>query len=247
MNDIRRPDATGPDYEYSLSIEAVADRYAGAGYPRTIRTLQRYCASGHLDAQKIATALGDKYYVAPYSVSRHIAQIAEMAEYTTRHDMSRPVDRGGDRVSPIYRAPFQGATGHDSRMSGHDATKHETPRHNESPHGPIPATEALNAQRPEATNTLEPAQTNHDQPRHVVPDPSLSPRYVERIEAENAFLRNQVDKKDQQIDALLERDRETNVLVQGLQRMLGPLLGMPGQNSRSNSEPSRDTPRGDQV
>jgi hypothetical protein len=59
MNDTRRPDATGPDYEYSLPIEAVADRYAAAGFPRTIRTLQRYCASGHLDAQKVATALGD--------------------------------------------------------------------------------------------------------------------------------------------------------------------------------------------
>ena len=94
MTDTRRPDATGPDYEYSLPIEAVADRYAAAGFPRTIRTLQRYCASGHLDAQKVATALGDKYYVAPYSVTRHLAQIAEMAQFAsgatspdrTRHD-----------------------------------------------------------------------------------------------------------------------------------------------------------------
>ncbi len=224
MNDIRRPDATGPDYEYSLSIEAVADRYAGAGYPRTIRTLQRYCASGHLDAQKIATALGDKYYVAPYSVSRHIAQIAEMAEFTTRHDMSRPADRGHDHVSPSYRAPFTGATGHDSSVSGHDATSHDTPRH---PPTPPPQQD----------------QAHPDQPRQVVPDPSLSPRYVERLEAENAFLRNQVDKKDQQIDALLERDRETNVLVQGLQRMLGPLLGMPSSKSNNDDLSGRDTPR----
>jgi hypothetical protein len=37
-----------------------------------LRTLQRYCASGHLDCRKAATALGDKYFVTPQSVSRHI-------------------------------------------------------------------------------------------------------------------------------------------------------------------------------
>ena len=39
------------------------------------------------------------------------------------------------------------------------------------------------------------------------------------------FYRNQVEVKDTQIAALLERDKETNYLVRGLQTMLGPLLG----------------------
>ena len=38
------------------------------------------------------------------------------------------------------------------------------------------------------------------------------------------FLRDQVGVKDTQIAALLERDKETNSLVRGLQTMLGPLL-----------------------
>jgi hypothetical protein len=57
-------------------------------------------------------------------------------------------------------------------------------------------------------------------------------RYVERLEreAEQAkderdFLREQIDRKDRTIDALIERDRETNFLVRGLQEMLSPLLG----------------------
>jgi len=33
--------------------------------------------------------------------------------------------------------------------------------------------------------------------------------------------------KDKTIEALLERDRETNHLIAGLQRMLTPLLGRP--------------------
>jgi hypothetical protein len=61
-------------------------------------------------------------------------------------------------------------------------------------------------------------------------------RYVTRMEDENKFLRGQIDVKDEQISlkdktigALLERDRETNILVSQLQRMLGPLLPTPKQ------------------
>jgi hypothetical protein len=71
--------ATAGDNDFTLSIEQVSERYASAGHPRTVRILQRYCASGHLDAQKIATTLGDKYLVTPLSVARHLAQIQELS------------------------------------------------------------------------------------------------------------------------------------------------------------------------
>jgi len=83
--------ATGLDTDYALSIEDVAERYAHAGHPRTIRTLQRYCVSGHLDCRKVATTYGDKFLVAPYSVSRHIAQVNEMAMDATGRGEPRPV------------------------------------------------------------------------------------------------------------------------------------------------------------
>ena len=41
-------------------------------------------------------------------------------------------------------------------------------------------------------------------------------RYVARLEDENEFLRGQVDVKDTQIGALLERDKETNMLIHRL-------------------------------
>ena len=50
-------------------------------------------------------------------------------------------------------------------------------------------------------------------------------REVERALEDRTFLREQIATKDKQIDALLERDRETNILVRGLQQMLSPLLG----------------------
>jgi hypothetical protein len=50
-------------------------------------------------------------------------------------------------------------------------------------------------------------------------------REVEQARDERDFLREQIDRKDKTIDALIERDRETNFLVRGLQEMLTPLLG----------------------
>jgi hypothetical protein len=60
-----------------------------------------------------------------------------------------------------------------------------------------------------------------EQPRPAATDD----RYMQALERENEFLRGQVAVKDQTIGALLERDRETNVLVGRLQQMLAPLLG----------------------
>jgi hypothetical protein len=82
-----RQAATSPD-QYTLTIEEAAARYEHAGHPRTIRTIQRYCANGHLDSLRQETSFGDKYMITPESVARHIAQIAELAS-TTRLDLSR--------------------------------------------------------------------------------------------------------------------------------------------------------------
>jgi hypothetical protein len=82
MNDMPRPVATSDDTEFTLTVEDVAQRYEQARHPRTIRTLQRYCKSGHLDALKKPTLLGDMYLVTPQSVERHLAQIQEMERTT---------------------------------------------------------------------------------------------------------------------------------------------------------------------
>jgi hypothetical protein len=68
--------------------------------------------------------------------------------------------------------------------------------------------------------------TVREQPR---PDANDT-RYVEQLERENAYLRDQNDKKDKQlerrdtqIEAMLERDHETNVLIKGLQERIPQL------------------------
>ena len=82
---------------------------------------------------------------------------------------------------------------------------------------------------PEAEQLIEKTDepTIREQPR---PDASDT-RYVEQLEKENAYLREQNDKKDRQlerrdtqIEAMIERDRETNILIKGLQERI-PQLG----------------------
>jgi hypothetical protein len=92
-DDTPRPVATDDD-KHTLTIEQVADRYASAGHARTVRTLQRYCKSGHLDCFKVPTLLGDEYRVTPESVERHLEQIREISATTsvaTDRDQPRPV------------------------------------------------------------------------------------------------------------------------------------------------------------
>jgi hypothetical protein len=87
--DPSRQGATSPD-QYTLTIEEAAARYEHAGHPRTLRSIQRYCAKGHLDCLRQETPFGDKYLITEESVARHIAQIEELAS-ATRRDEPRQV------------------------------------------------------------------------------------------------------------------------------------------------------------
>jgi hypothetical protein len=175
MDDTPRPVATNPDSEFTLSIEEAVERYAHAGLPRTPRSVQRYCAKGHLDCRRIETPYGEKYLITPASVDKHIAYIEEVNP-TTGRDLSR---QDATHVAPEIRE--------------------ETPRDI-----PPPA---------------------DDLSRQVAAPTTDTSRYVEVLERENIFLREQVVVKDTQIASLLERDKETNFLIRGLQTMLSPLLG----------------------
>src|SRR5437764_4425015 len=86
-NDVSRQVATSPD-NYTLTIDHAAVRYEHAGHPRTTRTIQRYCAKGHLDCLRQETPFGEKYLITATSVARHIAQIEELTSTTSR-DPSR--------------------------------------------------------------------------------------------------------------------------------------------------------------
>ncbi|HEY4774558.1 MAG TPA: hypothetical protein VIH40_07030, partial [Xanthobacteraceae bacterium] len=49
-----------PDSDFTLSIDEALERYSRAGLPRTPRSVQRYCAKGHLDCRRIGDAIRRK-------------------------------------------------------------------------------------------------------------------------------------------------------------------------------------------
>lgn len=177
-DDQSRPVATTDDSDFTLSIDEALERYARAGLPRTPRSIQRYCAKGHLVCRRVETAFGEKYLISPASVDKHIAYIEEVRPVATSPDLPRHAATSRDEPRPVATTV--------SSEEGHEG-----------------------------------AATGTDQP------PPAATQYVERLESENTFLRQQIGVKDDQIKDLTERARETNHLIAGLQKMLTPLLGRP--------------------
>src|SRR5205085_6177115 len=124
--DQSRPVATTPDSDFTLSIDEALDRYSNAGHPRTPRSIQRYCAKGHLECRLIETGFGEKYLIAPGSVDKHIAYIDEVTP-TTGRDVSR-------RVATPVAGENKDALGSGGATTGTDlsrpvATSPDTPRY----------------------------------------------------------------------------------------------------------------------
>jgi hypothetical protein len=104
-DDKQRHVATSSDSEYSLSIDEAAALYERAGLPRTPRSIQRYCAKGHLDSRRIETPYGEKFLITPASVMRHIAYIEEVRQVATSRDKSRHAATSRDNpetTDPIH-------------------------------------------------------------------------------------------------------------------------------------------------
>ena len=216
-NDRSRQDATTPDSEYTLTIDEALARYDHAGHPRTARSVQRYCAKGHLDCRRIETPFGEKYLISPNSVAKHIAYIEEVRPTATGHDMSRQV----------------GAE-----------TGIETGR--DMPRQPAPTSPDVSRQDPTSVAAeikvepeRQPQATSPDAQRQVATIPDLTDRYIGRLEGEVAFLRDELTNKNAQIKELTERSRETNVLIGGLQRLLAPMLGSPDPHRPKQEEAPR--------
>ena len=106
--DQSRPAATTPDSDFILSIDEALARYAKAGHPRTPRSVQRYCAKGHLECRRLETPFGEKYLITSASIDKHIAYIEEVTPATSR-DRSRHLSLRKIMIPPcqmrVRRAP----------------------------------------------------------------------------------------------------------------------------------------------
>lgn len=209
------PDEARPSAtQYSLSLDDVSHLFDEAGLPRNVRTLQRYCAAGRLDCIKEETASGLAYFVDPVSVERAIKQLAQL------HGLTDEVRHGA----------ATGVVSHHVEQEPEPLALADAPRPGAADRGIV---------------------TEHIPERPSAPEPDMS-GLVARLEKENStlreerdderrFYRQQIEVKDAQIEALLERDKETNYLVRGLQTMLAPLLG---RGSREGDDRTFDAAAG---
>jgi hypothetical protein len=90
-DDMSRQVATSLDSDFTLTIDEALELYARASLPRTPRSIQRYCAKGHLECRRLETPFGEKYMISPTSVAKHIAYIEEVRPVATGRDEPRHV------------------------------------------------------------------------------------------------------------------------------------------------------------
>ena len=97
----RGPSRQPPLSDYTLTIEEAAARYEHEGHPRTPRSIQRYCAKGHLDCRRMETPFGEKYLITPASIAKYIAYVEEVRPIATCRDRR-------ERLVPLCRAARRG-------------------------------------------------------------------------------------------------------------------------------------------
>lgn len=205
MTDIDRPSPTLSDNDghlYKLTLNDVVARFEAAGMPRSYRSVQRYCERGRLDCLKTDTPNGEQYFVTEASVVRAIKEMEQLWALKNNDGHVQPELATPSHVQPTASMQIQPDT----------ASQRPTVSDNVE----VRPTEKIEERVGEsASDTPGQAQTG---------ETGMS-KYVSLLEKENDRLHNQLEVKDKQIDQLLERDRETNMLVASLQRMLSPLLG----------------------
>jgi hypothetical protein len=217
--DLSRHAATSDDSEFTLTIEDAVERYARAGLPRTARSIQRYCAKGHLDFRRLETSFGEKFLISPASIDRHIAYIEEVRLVATGRGMPRQAATTvAAEVSHEIKVPEQRqAPTSDDKPRQAATTVAEEIRHE------VPGAE----QRQAATGSDKPRQVPTEYVQQLE-------KRIEEKDEQIHFLRSEVVVKNDQIKDLTERARETNVLIAGLQKMLTPLLGRSNESSTSH-------------
>jgi len=195
------------DNDRRIPIKDVLRFFREAGIPRDIRSLQRYCENGLLDGIKELTATGETWFVAEDSIEPAITQLKQM--HTAKHAHGGGQTTTGPQAQPVAspvvapEKPVQSGPVHD----GQGATPSDTD-------GP---------KQPEKVTPDRPADDDKrpDVSGHVA---QLEKRLEEKDD-EISFLRGEVATKNRQLAEASERDRETNILIQGLQSMVLQLTG----------------------
>jgi hypothetical protein len=109
MRDASRLGATMRDTaSYTLSVDDAVELMAAGGFPRSKRAIQRFCQMGHLECSRVATELGEKYFITRESVDRRIEELEQLHVFSATHAT------GSDNVRHDAVAPLRDESRHDA-------------------------------------------------------------------------------------------------------------------------------------
>jgi hypothetical protein len=205
--DESRHDATQRDELHTMTVRELEAIIVAAGILISHRQILRHCKAGTFDAKKLpATNNVEEWFIAPGSVDKGIADIKTLQEHRARRDATRPVTTEPGALE---------RTGNfDSDGSSHDALRRV-----------MTGGETIVDKVSQRQDEARPGPTGPDMVRQVAVGEAPTSRYVALLERDNEFLRDQVAKKDDQIQDLSKRFGETQSLLGAMQRMFAPLLG----------------------
>lgn len=106
---------------HSLTTAQATELFAQLGVPRSKRSVQRFCESGHLDFVAVKGPRGDEFFISRLSVERYAEELRQIDSIATIGDESR----------------------HDALQR--DAARHDAPQRDtrEAPPEPTPTTHDL--------------------------------------------------------------------------------------------------------
>ena len=192
--------ATRRDDVHTIPLAELEATILEAGIVMSRRQITRHCKSGTFDAIKLPAANNvENWYIAPSSVEKGIADIKALRALRDRHDETRR-DVSDDTVTP--KEPLN----YDPDTSRHDATRPDM-------------SGAQPSQRKSETQPDTPGQGSETEP--------ATSRYVaqleKRIEEKDdviGMLRGELAQRNDEIVRRNERERETNILIRGLQNLV---------------------------
>lgn len=217
-NGMQQHTADDPYETYPLSVDDIRSKLFGLGISKSKDSIQRYCREGTLDCVKLGMLR--RYYATEASV--------EVLLETLRNDAA------AEGSTQLHDAESSGGQ---RGMNLHEDASPEDTAEDKPLHAPAQTLEEVHAdagtfmQQPE----IEAIAPESEEPRRKAPPTPADNGIVDFLKEELRVKNEQIKVKDEQIAAMLERDRETNILIRGLQDRIGDAFGLLVSGKRADS------------
>ena len=201
---------------YPLSVDDIRSKLFTLGISKSKDSIQRYCREGTLTCVKLGMLR--RYYATEASVDALIETLqndAPSSDGMQHHEHT-------DRLMQVRD------DGDDGAIQLHAPASMENPTQNNELHAA-----ALTDIQPDTaasigTQVLEVSESGKDagDGRADVRNVGDNRQILDFLKEQIRVKDEQIKVKDEQIAAMLERDRETNILIRGLQDRIGDAFGL---------------------